>query len=56
MMEEENYAVFEVCFVDEHADSSYCQNQRIIHYSLQRQRSYYRKKVEEIFGDLLARV
>ena len=30
MMEEEHYAVFEVCFVDEHADFNYCQNQRII--------------------------
>ena len=29
-MEEEHYAVFEVCFVDEHAEFNYFQNQRII--------------------------
>ena len=29
-MEEENYAIFEVCFVDEYADFNYLQNQRVI--------------------------
>ena len=29
-MEEENYAIFEVCIVDDYADFNYLQNQRVI--------------------------